>query len=111
MEADLQRFYHRDYRDRWRRGPDGRRLLTLRQIWVYLHHLPADSALGRALDLRSMESGVLADIYSVLTGQLHPLLKSASSQPAVDPEREQQLRAARRRARERQRLIDAGEIT
>ena len=110
MEADLQRFYGRDYRDRWRQGPDGRRLLTLRQIWVYVSHLPADSALGVALELRTQTDVLLADIHSLLAGQAHPLIQERRA-PARDPEREQQIRAARRRARERQKLIDAGEIT
>jgi hypothetical protein len=39
LEADLRRFYHVDYRDRWRAA------LTLRQIWVMVRRLPHDAAL------------------------------------------------------------------
>lgn len=39
LEADLRRFYHIDYRDRWRTA------LTLRQIWVFVRRLPHDAAL------------------------------------------------------------------
>ncbi len=49
------------------------------------------------------------DLYSAMTGKQHPRYPKESK--AVDPGREKQLRAARIRARERQRAIDAGEIT
>lgn len=39
LEADLRRFYHIDYRDRWRAA------LTLRQVWVFVRRLPHDAAL------------------------------------------------------------------
>lgn len=39
LEADLRRFYHLDYSDRWRAE------LTLRQIWVFVRRLPHDAAL------------------------------------------------------------------
>lgn len=38
LEADLRRFYHVDYRDRWRAA------LTLRQVWVFVRRLPHDAA-------------------------------------------------------------------
>jgi hypothetical protein len=39
LEADLRRFYHLDYRDRWRAT------LTLRHVWVCVRRLPHDAAL------------------------------------------------------------------
>lgn len=39
LEADLRRFYHLDYRDRWRDA------LTLRQVWVMVRRMPLDAAL------------------------------------------------------------------
>jgi len=44
-----------------------------------------------------------------MAGEQHPSLPKSS--PITDPEREKRLRAARIRAHERQRAIDAGEIT
>ena len=49
------------------------------------------------------------DVYGATAGALHPLYPKSAT--AVDPEREKAKRAARVRARERQRAIDAGEIT
>jgi hypothetical protein len=51
---------------------------------------------------------LLMDLYGATTGELHPSYPKSSG--AVDPEREKAKRAARVRARERQRAIDAGEI-
>jgi len=44
-----------------------------------------------------------------MAGEPHPALPKSS--PITDPERAKRIRAARIRARERQRAIDAGEIT
>ena len=52
---------------------------------------------------------LLMDLYGAMTGEQHPRYPKDSK--AVDPEREKKLRAARLRAHERQRAIDAGEIT
>jgi len=49
------------------------------------------------------------DLYGASTGVQHPLYPKGSK--GVDPEREKALRSAKARARERQRAIDAGEIT
>ncbi|RVW06223.1 hypothetical protein [Rhodococcus spongiicola] len=48
VEADLDRYYQRDIRDLWRCDDEGRPLLTLRQVWVRIRHLPSDSALAIA---------------------------------------------------------------
>ena len=111
VESDLSRYCNLDYRDRWRFGPDGRRLLTLRMIAVRVAHLPPDAACVIA----SGGSGwtrsdfLLAHLYQAFTGEPHPALPTSS--PIASPEREKALRAGRARARERQRAIDAGEIT
>lgn len=105
MEADLQRFYRIDYRDRWRGD------LTLRRIWVLIHHLPGDSASARALGGPGLDTThvLLADVFAALVGKPHPLRNVTPAAPS--PARVARLRDARRRAAERQRAIDSGEIT
>jgi hypothetical protein len=49
------------------------------------------------------------DLWHATTGERHPAYPKAIK--AVDPAREKALRLAKARARERQRAIDAGEIT
>lgn len=77
MEADLQRYYGIDYRDRWRRDDQGRRVLTLRRIGVLVRNLPLDSAAVRATNDGetpwSIEQTLLADLFHVTAGQAHPL--------------------------------------
>lgn len=46
MEADLRRFYGVRLSDMWRRDERGVRLLTMREAFNYLRHLPRDSALA-----------------------------------------------------------------
>ncbi len=50
VESDLNRFWHIDYRDRWRFTRRGQRKLTLRQIHERLSNLPVDSALAIAIN-------------------------------------------------------------
>ena len=111
MESDLSRYYNIDYRDRWRFGPDGRRLLTLRMIAVRVRYLPPESATVTESGGSGWrrEDFLLAHLYQAFTGEPHPGLPATS--PIANPEREKALRAGRARARERQRAIDAGEIT
>lgn len=49
------------------------------------------------------------DVYGATAGKMHPGYPKDTKGP--DPEREKVLRLARIRVRERQRAIDAGEIT
>ena len=100
-----------DYRDRWRFDANGHRVLTLRRIWVLLSHLPPDSAVSRAEGSPGWTNTdvLLMDLWGATTGELHPLYPKSSK--AADPAREKALRLAKGRARERQRAIDAGEIT
>ena len=111
MESDLSQYHHIDYRDRWRFGPDGRRLLTLRMIAVRVSYLPPDAACVTKSGGSGWHIGdyLLADLFHATTGKPHPALPTSS--PIANPAREKALRAGRARARERQRAIDAGEIT
>lgn len=115
MEADLQRFYGLDYRDRWRGD------LTLRRISVLLRHLPPDSAVAR-IELRNapawqLEHVLLADIWQAVarSRKPHPLLARARQQTdrhhRPNAERLADLAAARREAEARRAAIAAGEIT
>lgn len=118
MEADLARHYHLDYRDRWRHDDHDRPLLTLRRLNALLRALPPhDSAVAAALNgqpIPSRAEVLLAEIWSLWAdkGVEHPLLKELRNRPRpVTPERASALTAARRRARERRRAIEAGDIT
>ncbi|MDI1290050.1 MAG: hypothetical protein PSX37_08915 [bacterium] len=108
---DLQHHYQIDLRDLWRFGPDGRRLLTARRLGVLLRGLPANSSIRRALDLPTWtpEIHMLADIWAALVKVDHPARPVPPEAP--DPEREERVAALKVDAAERQRAIDAGEIT
>lgn len=115
MEADLQRFYGIDYRDRWRPGSG----LTLRRIGALLRSLPPESALHRIARNEephwSVEAHLLDDLRMWLTtskkspAKPHPRRPSGGPRPA-DPERLRLLAAGRARARRRREQIAAGEI-
>jgi len=111
VESDLSQYHGLDYRDRWQFGPDGRRLLTLRMIAVRVRYLPLDSACAVASGGSGWrtEHYLAAHLFQATTGKAHPALPKSS--PIANPAREKALRAGRARARERQRAIDAGEIT
>ena len=111
VESDLSQYYRIDYRDRWRFGPDGRRLLTLRMIAARVRYLPPDAACVTESGGSGWHIGdyLLADLFYATAGHAHPALPTSS--PIASPERKKALRAGRARARERQRAIDAGEIT
>lgn len=111
MEADLQRFYNIDYRDRWRGT------LTLRRINVFITHLPPDSAVVSVVFREgapywSLEAHLLDNVRMALTGsekqpsQPHPgrpFATAASNKGG--PERKRKIAAARGRARERRRQL------
>lgn len=55
MEADLQRYYSVDVRDRWVKGPHR---LTMRRLFTLLWHLPPESLCrgeGSAVEVRLLE--------------------------------------------------------
>ncbi len=115
MEADLQRVYQVDYRDRWA----GR--LTLRRLSALIRHLPPDAAVWRAVDpdgaadsLWGMEHYLLDDLRMWVEARAtgtkpdphpaRPKRKAVLLTPTVD--RARKLRDARRRSRDRRRAID-----
>ncbi|AXH47240.1 tail assembly chaperone [Gordonia phage DelRio] len=107
IEADLSRFHHIDYRDRWRRDSDGVRRLTLRMIYVRVLRLPADSALS----LHYSEGQSAWDLHAHLIADLikHMVGVEYTARPvdADDKKRaetaEQAAEAERRRAAARER--------
>lgn len=116
VEADLQRFYGIDYRDRWRYH-DGRRVLTLRRLGVLIRHLPAESAV--ALIHRdhepywSVEAHLLDELRISLTGSQRKPSKPHPQRPTGKKAQQHQPRKIadfRRRSAERQAQIDAGEL-
>jgi hypothetical protein len=111
VEVDLSRYHQIDYRDRWRFDADGARKLTLRMIAVRVKHLPADSATAIATGGTgwTLTDHLLADVFHATGGNPHPW--KPKQVKGSDPAREKAKQAARARARERQRAIDAGEIT
>lgn len=116
MEADLQIHCGVDYRDRWR-TVDGRRVLTLRRIWVLLRHLPPQAALASALrdgkPYWSLEAHLLDDLRIATTGSKERPSKPNPNRPTGKPKRVDKRRILSGQARraERLRLIEAGEIT
>jgi hypothetical protein len=54
---------------------------------------------------------LLAHVWSALTGEKHPALPKDISRTQSDPQRQAKVNAAKERAAQRQRLIEAGEIT
>lgn len=112
MESDLQVHCNGiDYRDRWRFDSEGRRRLTLRRIGLLIRHLPPGSATALATGGTGwgLSDHLLADIYGATAGEAHP--SKPKPVKGSDPARDKARRAAKARARERQRQIDAGEIT
>lgn len=95
VEADLQRYYRIDYRDRWRGT------LPLRRLLVLVDHLPDESAFKSAREGRlpiSVTDSLLMDVWSALTGKKHTrwdALKSAARRA----ERETVIRRRRAAAR------------
>jgi hypothetical protein len=116
VEADLDRYYHRDLGDRWRFGPDGRRLLTFRMIRARVRHLPPDSATGQALGLDTgwkVGDYLLSDVVHALTGKPHPARPKPSrnkGRKVPDRRRLEKLAAAKRRKAAREAKIAAGEL-
>jgi len=126
VEADLQRFYGIDYRDRWH--PDRRRRLTLRRIAVLiLRHPPVDGNVARALnggrsvwrlehhqldDLRMVIEAVMTDRkkHKPRPNPDRPDGKAAARRKRDTPQRRRKLADARRRARERRARKEAGEL-
>lgn len=121
VEADLRRFYHGTrLGDLWRRDEAGCRLLTYRQIYVCISHLPADSAL--AIDANdgkqpwSITDHLIADLWVQRANERrkksqrpkdHPRRPKVKRSRAITPEHNDALRAARRRANVRRQWLQA----
>jgi hypothetical protein len=104
VEADLQRFYNLDYRQRWRGN------LTLRRLCVLIRFLPEHSAVALIMrDGRAawgLEAHLLDDVRMTLVGakaKQHPL--RPRPERIHTPERQRKLKDARRRARIRRQSL------
>lgn len=111
MESDLQRYFHVDYRDRWRFDDSGRRRLTLRRLSVLLRHLPpaASTVLATGGSGWTLTDYLLADLFHATAHVPHP--SRPKPEKSVSPERAKSVAAFHKRAAERQRQLDAGGIT
>jgi len=112
VEADLSRHYGIDLRDLYRRDSDGRRRLTLRMVQVRVMALieyEPGSFTARALGGPGWRVGdyLAADLWAAHVGKPHPAYPKAQQ----SPQSAAKLQAARRRAADRQALIDAGVST
>jgi hypothetical protein len=113
LEADLQRYYQVDLRDRWRFDEHGCRRLTLRRLGALVAGLPPESRVARAVggDGLTTDHILLMDVFHASANKPHPARPSGTSGTHQGLERQQRLRAAKRRRAARQRAIAAGEIT
>ncbi|HBJ72822.1 MAG TPA: hypothetical protein DDY88_03735 [Actinobacteria bacterium] len=111
VEADLQGTYHIDLRDLWRFDEQGFRRLTLRRVWVLVTHLPPAAATRIALGGSGWDrkEHLAADLWHAIVKSPHPGLPVVES--PVDPKKSKRVAEFKKRAAERQRQIDAGEIT
>jgi hypothetical protein len=88
VEADLDRYWGIDYRDRWR-FEAGRRRLTLRQIHARLRlaSLPHDSAILTALNggKRRFSDAALVgmDLFEISSGRRHPARPMSDEEKAA----------------------------
>lgn len=113
MEADLQRYYRIDYRDRWRGD------LTLRRLMVLISHLPPESstavALGGGFRPLSRTESLLAEIWQPLarSKRRHPLLSAAlkKHRKPISAKRRRKLDDLTRRQQARREAIERGDIT
>ena len=116
MEADLQRWYTVDYRDRWRGD------LTLRRLHNLIRHLPPESAVAALLRGGrmhwSLEAQLLDDVRMAANpgtkerpAQPHPSRPRPTPQVTLTPERRRKMADARRRAYQRRLAIERGDIT
>lgn len=113
IESDLHRFWGIDYRDRWR-FDEGRRRLTLRQIYARLVEPPRESRLAVAVnggkEIQSDAAIAVMDLWEVFTKKRHPSrrmtqeeIKARLAQAATD---EQETAKHRARMDKRRRRID-----
>lgn len=102
IEADLQRFHHTDYRDRFRPG-GGPSQLTVRRLLVLVESLPAEATFHAARENRaaaSLTANAVMDVWESLTGKKHPGRTSMSQRRAQAADEAEKLRIIARRRRE-----------
>ncbi|MGN0095038.1 MAG: hypothetical protein ACI38U_03140 [Corynebacterium sp.] len=104
IEADLQRYYHIDYRDRWR--PDSG--LTYRRLLVLLDGLPPESLFRSAVAHRSPISRIedgLIDVWEAFAGKRHPKRNEKPERERREEalEKKREIESQRRAAREQNR--------
>lgn len=109
VEADLQRYYGIDYRDRWRGD------LTLRRLLVLIRYLPRESAVQIAVNGEhwSIEAHLIDDLRMVQVHSKKNPAKPHPARPLGNPKRlnAEAIADGRRRRALRARRIAAGEIT
>lgn len=113
MEADLQRYYQVDYRDRWRGD------LTLRRLHVLVTNLPAESSTSAALNggfvPLSRSESLLAEVWQAAarSKRRHPLLAVAlkKTRKSIPSGRRRKLDDLAARQRARRAAIERGDIT
>lgn len=115
VEADLQRFYTVDIRDRHIRNDAGVVWLPLRRLWVLISSLPAHAATAaelRTQSVWSIEAHLLDDLRMVWTGSKDKPAKPHPDRPRPKPMTSdpKKLAAARRRRDARRKAIESGEI-
>jgi hypothetical protein len=119
VEADLRQFFNGTrLGDLWRFDEHGCRLLTYRQIYVCISHLPAASAL--AIDANggvqpwSITDHLIADLWVQRANERrkksqrpkdHPRRPVVKRTRATTPEHNDALRAAQRRAKARRQRL------
>lgn len=107
IEADLQRHYRIDYRDRWRdRGGESR--LTYRRLLVLLDGLPEESLFRSACAEQPQVSRIeqrLIEVWEAWAGKAHPVRNTKQQQVEREEaaERERELERQRKAARKRNR--------
>ncbi len=111
VESDLSQYHRLDIRDRWVFDEHGRRCLPLRRIGALVKFLPPDSATAVVTGGSgwTIDNYLGAHIFQALTGEPHPGLPVMEA--PVDPKKSKRVAEFKKRAAERQRQIDAGEIT
>lgn len=109
IEQDLQRFYHVDYRDRWR-DEGGASRLTYRRLLSLLDGLPPESAFRCAVMEMPPVSRLewrLVEIWEAWVGKAHAVRdpKKQQRERKEAAERDQEFQRQRAAARKRNKAV------
>lgn len=87
--------------------------MTLRRLGSYVSRLPPESATVRALggDGFTMTDLLLMDVFHATARKPHPARPSSRGNAVASAEKAERIRKAKRRAAQRRRAIERGEIT